>query len=82
MSDDATNTLFLSVIDRNFGGLRGQAQLFKDILAEKFAKFASHSNITRSVVTTIHENIQDLESRYLMLITKGSFGEEYLRDYF
>ena len=75
LNDDTSIESAINSIERNFGGLfldngKSSVQKFKEILAIKYPQINLVKNY--EVAKRIQENLQDLKSRYLLLITKSS----------
>ncbi|OUM60841.1 hypothetical protein PIROE2DRAFT_13322 [Piromyces sp. E2] len=60
-------------IERNFGGLDHSIKIFKDILKLHFEKINNTSNY--DVMDCINNNINDVKSRYLLVVTKSSINQ-------
>ena len=75
LNDDTVLQCVIDSIERNFGGTslhqdKSSVQKFKEIFAKKYPKI----NVTKeyNVLERVKENLNDNNSRYLLLITKGS----------
>lgn len=68
-------------IERNFGGIDGKVDKFKQLLMKELKNF----NLVLDpipVFSLIQQNFEDPESRYLMLITKSNFDAQVLLNHF
>ena len=75
LNEDTLIESAIDSIERNFGGMffdngKSSVQKFKEILAKKYTQI----NIKKDydVVKRAKENLKDKDSRYLLVITKGS----------
>ena len=68
-------------LNRNFGGLENSNEIIKKKFIEVYGrKFDQNVNIEKfSVLDAIKKNIQDCNSRYLMLISEGNDGSDIVK---
>ena len=68
----------LRSLEKNFGGLPDSINKIKTIFAEKFSEFTE--NTVYNVLQCIKDNLEDYNSRFLLLISKFSISP-YLLSY-
>ena len=69
-------------LERNFGGLENSKQIIKGIFMEQYGyKFKKEYNLEKEkpILEIIEKNIDDSNSRYLMLISDGKDGSDIIK---
>ena len=80
-SDKLLNEICLNQILRNFGGLEKSISEFKSYFFEGYEEmdnYMNNENYSYNFFKCIQDNINDINSRYLLLINNGSISQELL----
>lgn len=78
--DDIMN-IVVNSINRNFSGYENSLQNFKSLLEKNFPLFSSYMDYNQNrVIEAIKSNLEDTDSRYLMIIGKATVSVNLIQN--
>ena len=80
VKNDLLNQICINSIERNFGGLENSVEEFKSYFFEGYDEYLNSINNKYNVLECIKDNINDENSRYLLLIIDNCFSQELLNN--
>ena len=83
VKNDLLNQICINSIERNFGGLENSVGVFKTYFFEGYEDFLNNINSDENkynILKCIENNINDENSRYLLLIIDNCFSQELLNN--